>query len=113
MDDSISRAPEQTKTVCPHELGRASHRKNPAALLLFGTQPVLDYGCAKVGDMIMANKFKRGESVRFKTTGAGVTTTRRGTVVKTVPTVRGTRVEVEDKDGHRYRPHLSAVKLAG
>ena len=60
----------------------------------------------------MANQFKRGEAVRFKTTGAGVTTTRRGTVVRTVPTVRGVRVEVKDKDGYVYRPHLSMVKLS-
>ena len=59
----------------------------------------------------MANRFKRGEMVRFKTTGAGVTTTRRGTVVKTVPTVRGVRVEVKDQDGYLFRPHLSMVKL--
>ncbi|MFT8246775.1 hypothetical protein [Roseomonas sp. BN140053] len=61
----------------------------------------------------MANQFKRGESVRFMTTGAGVKTARRGTVVKTAPTVRGTRVEVKDKSGNLYRPHLSMVKLAG
>ncbi|TPG46067.1 hypothetical protein EAH89_25440 [Roseomonas nepalensis] len=59
----------------------------------------------------MANQFKRGAQVRFKTTGAGVTTARRGTVVKTVPTVRGVRVEVKDQDGYVYRPHLSMVKL--
>ena len=59
----------------------------------------------------MANQFKRGTQVRFKTTGAGITTARRGIVVRTVPTVRGVRVEVKDKDGHVYRPHLSMVKL--
>ena len=59
----------------------------------------------------MANQFKRGAEVRFETTGAGITTDRRGTVVKTVPTVRGMRVEVMDKDGYVYRPHLSMVKL--
>ncbi|MFC7739428.1 hypothetical protein ACFQX4_27615 [Roseomonas sp. GCM10028921] len=59
----------------------------------------------------MANQFKRGDAVRFRTVGAGVTTARRGTVVKTVPTLRGTRVEVKDATGHAFRPHLSMVRL--
>ncbi|WP_426954253.1 hypothetical protein [Muricoccus radiodurans] len=61
----------------------------------------------------MSNTFKRGAIVRFVTTGAGVNTKRRGTVVRTVPTLRGIRVEVKDKDGNVFRPHFSAVKLAG
>jgi hypothetical protein len=68
--------------------------------------------CARTNwSQTLANQFKRGAEVRFKTTGAGITTARRGTVVKTVPTVRGVRVEVKDKDGCVYRPHLSMVKL--
>ena len=61
----------------------------------------------------MANQFKRGAVVRFETTGAGISTKRRGVVVKTVPTVRGIRIEVKDKEGSVFRPHLSMVKLAG
>ena len=60
----------------------------------------------------MAKQFKRGDSVRFKTVGAGVTSSRRGVVVRTVDSGRGIRVEVKDKDGWVFRPHLSAVKPA-
>ncbi|GGC46456.1 hypothetical protein GCM10011504_26090 [Siccirubricoccus deserti] len=60
----------------------------------------------------MANQFKRGDSVKFKTVGAGVTSNRRGVVVKTVDSGRGIRVEVKDKEGRVFRPHLSMVKLA-
>ena len=57
----------------------------------------------------MANQFKRGESVRFKTVGAGVASARRGVVVRTVDSGRGIRVEVKDKEGRVFRPHLSTV----
>ncbi len=60
----------------------------------------------------MANQFKRGDSVRFKTVGAGVASSRRGVVVRTVDNGRGIRVEVKDKEGRVFRPHLSTVKLA-
>ena len=61
----------------------------------------------------MANQFKRGDSVRFKTVGAGVASSRRGVVVRTVDSGRGIRVEVKDKEeGRVFRPHLSTVKLA-
>ena len=60
----------------------------------------------------MANQFKRGDSVRFKTVGAGATSLRRGVVVRTVDSGRGIRVEVKDKDGRVFRPHLSTVKPA-
>ena len=53
----------------------------------------------------MANQFKRGDSVRFKTVGAGV-------VVRTVDSGRGVRVEVKDKEGRVFRPHLATVKPA-
>ena len=55
---------------------------------------------------------KRGDSVRFKTVGAGVASSRRGVVVRTVDSGRGVRVEVKDKEGRVFRPHLSTVKLA-
>ena len=61
----------------------------------------------------MAKQFRRGDSVRFKTVGAGVTSSRRGLVVRTVDSGRGIRVEVKDKEGRVFRPHLSTVKLAG
>ncbi|HEY8611249.1 MAG TPA: hypothetical protein VIL69_08165 [Roseomonas sp.] len=61
----------------------------------------------------MANQFKRGDSVRFKTVGAGIQFSRRGVVVKTVDSGRGVRVEVKDAEGRVFRPHLSTVKLAG
>jgi hypothetical protein len=60
----------------------------------------------------LANQFRPGDNVRFRTVGAGITTARRGTVVKTVPTARGTRVEVKDASGQAFRPHLSMVKLS-
>ena len=60
----------------------------------------------------MANQFKRGDSVRFKTVGAGVAKSRRGVVVRTVDSGRGVRVEVKDKDGRVCRPHLATVKPA-
>ena len=60
----------------------------------------------------MAKQFKRGDSVRFKTVGAGVTSSRRGVVVRTVDGGRGIRVEVKDKDGWVFRPHLSTAKPA-
>jgi hypothetical protein len=58
----------------------------------------------------VANQFKRGDSVRFKTVGAGVASSRRGVVVRTVDSGRGVRVEVKDKEGRVFRPHLSTVK---
>ena len=60
----------------------------------------------------LSNLFKRGDSVRFKTVGAGVASSRRGVVVRTVDSGRGVRVEVKDKEGRVFRPHLSTVKLA-
>jgi hypothetical protein len=60
----------------------------------------------------MAKQFKRGDSVRFKTVGAGVTSSRRGVVVRTVDSGRGVRVEVKDEDGRVFRPHLSTVQPA-
>jgi hypothetical protein len=60
----------------------------------------------------LANRFKRDDSVRFETVGAGVTSSRRGVVVRIVDSGRGIRVEVKDKDGRVFRPHLSTVKLA-
>jgi hypothetical protein len=60
----------------------------------------------------LANQFRRGDSVRFKTVGAGVTNARRGTVAKTVRTARGVRVEVIDASGQAFRPHQSMVKLS-
>ncbi len=60
----------------------------------------------------LSNPFKRGDSVRFKTVGAGVASARRGVVVRTVDSGRGVRVEVEDKEGRIFRPHLSTVKPA-
>ena len=64
------------------------------------------------GAEALANQFKRGDSVRFKTVGAGVASSRRGVVVRTVDSGRGVRVEVKDKEGRVFRPHLSTVKLA-
>ena len=64
------------------------------------------------GSEALANQFKRGDGVRFKTVGAGVASSRRGVVVRTVDSGRGIRVEVEDKEGRVFRPHLSTVKLA-
>ncbi len=61
----------------------------------------------------MAKQFKRDDRVRFRTVGAGVTSSRRGVVVRTVDSGRGIRVEVKDKEGRVFRPHLSTVKLAG
>ena len=68
----------------------------------------------------MANQFKRGESVRFKTVGAGVASSRRGVVVRTVDSGRGIRVEVKDKEGRVFRPPawcmdrpVGAGKLSG
>ena len=60
----------------------------------------------------MAKQFKRGDSVRFRTFGAGDASSRRGFVVRTVDSGRGIRVEVKDKEGRVFRPHLSTVKLA-
>ena len=60
----------------------------------------------------MAKQFRRGDGVRFKTAGAGVTSPRRGVVVRTVDSGRGVRVEVKDKDGRVFRPHLATVKPA-
>ena len=60
----------------------------------------------------MANQFKRGHGVRFKTVGAGVASSRRGVVVRTVDSGHGIRVEVKDKEGRVFRPHLSTVKPA-
>ena len=65
-----------------------------------------------MGAEALANQFKRGDSVRFKTVGAGVASSRRGVVVRTVDSGRGVRVEVKDKEGRVFRPHLSTVKLA-
>ena len=65
-----------------------------------------------LGAEALANQFKRGDSVRFKTVGAGVASSRRGVVVRTVDSGRGIRVEVKDKDGRVFRPHLSTVKPA-
>ena len=47
-----------------------------------------------------------------KTVGAGVASSRRGVVVRTVDSGRGIRVEVKDKEGRVFRPHLSTVKPA-
>ena len=58
----------------------------------------------------MANQFKRGQTVRFETIGAGVRVKRRGTVVRTVDSGKGLRVEVQTKDGERFRAHQSVVK---
>ena len=58
----------------------------------------------------VANQFKRGQTVRFETIGAGVRVKRRGTVVRTVDSGKGLRVEVQTKDGERFRAHLSVVK---
>jgi hypothetical protein len=58
----------------------------------------------------VVNQFKRGQTVRFETIGAGVRVKRRGTVVRTVDSGKGLRVEVQTKDGIRFRPHLSVVK---
>ena len=60
----------------------------------------------------MANQFKRGDSVRFKTVGAGVASSRRGVVVRTVDSGRGIRVEVKEEEGRVFRPHQAAVKPA-
>ena len=60
----------------------------------------------------MANRSKRGDSVRFETVGASVASSRRGVVVRTVDSGRGIRVEVKDKGGRVFRPHLSTVKPA-
>ena len=65
-----------------------------------------------MGAEALANQFKRGDSVRFKTVGAGVASSRRGIVVRTVDSGRGIRVEVKDKEGRVFRPHLSTVKPA-
>ena len=65
-----------------------------------------------LGAEALATQFKRGDSVRFKTVGAGVASSRRGVVVRTVDSGRGIRVEVKDKDGRVFRPHLSTVKPA-
>jgi hypothetical protein len=50
--------------------------------------------------------------VHFKTVGAGVASSRRGVVVRTVDSGRGVRVEVKDKEGRVFRPHLATVKPA-
>ena len=42
----------------------------------------------------MANQFKRGQTVRFETIGAGVRVKRRGTVVRTVDTGNGQPLEI-------------------
>jgi hypothetical protein len=60
----------------------------------------------------LASQFKRGDSVSFKTVGAGVASSRRGVVVRTVDSGRGVRVEVKDNESRVFRPHLSTVKLA-
>ena len=46
----------------------------------------------------MPNPFKRGDSTRFNTIGAGVASSRRGVVVPTVDSGRAVRVEVKDKE---------------
>ena len=48
--------------------------------------------------------------MRRSAAGAGVASSRRGVVVRTVDSGRGIRVEVKDKDGRVFRPHLSTVK---
>ena len=63
-----------------------------------------------MGAEALANQFKRGDSVRLQTVGAGVAASRRGVVVRTVDSGRGVRVEVKDKEGRVFRPHLSTVK---
>ncbi len=65
-----------------------------------------------IGVEALASQFKRGDTVRFKTVGAGVASSRRGVVVRTVDSGRGIRVEVKDKEGRVFRPHLATVKLA-
>ena len=50
----------------------------------------------------MANQFKRGQTVRFETIGAGVRVKRRGTVVRTVDSGKGLRVEVQTKNGDTF-----------
>jgi hypothetical protein len=57
----------------------------------------------------MANKFKRGQMVRFETVGRGYRVKRKGTVARTIDTARGTRVEVKSDDGV-FRPHESLVR---
>ncbi len=47
----------------------------------------------------MANQFKRGDSVRFKTVGAGVASSRRGVVVRTVDSGRGKSVRGAEPAG--------------
>ena len=58
---------------------------------------------------MMANKFKRGQMVRFETVGRGYRVKRKGTVARTIDTARGTRVEVTSDDGV-FRPRESLVR---
>ena len=65
-----------------------------------------------MGAEALANQFKRGDSVRFRTVGAGVASSRRGVVLRTVDSGRGIRVEVKDNEGRVFRPQLLTVKLS-